>query len=106
MILASAKQYAIYCCEELSHELKLNNSLPITQTLDINSNLPLTKGKFFFPSGHFVTKFTPDNSGENWESPAYHYFSHGFGKLVISAQFFFIPPFHGSSPSILFQDNV
>ena len=33
----------------------------VTQTLD-NSNLPLTRSNFHFPSGHFLYNFTLDNS--------------------------------------------
>ena len=35
--------------------------IPIPRSLD-NSNLPLTRSKFVFPSGRFLTNFTLDNS--------------------------------------------
>ena len=47
---------------------QLHSWLPITQTLD-NSNLTLTQSKFIFPSGHFVTNLTFDNSNFRWLEP-------------------------------------
>ena len=41
----------------------------VTQTLD-NSNLPITRSNFHFPSGHFLYIFTLDNSNHVCEDVA------------------------------------
>ena len=47
--------------ENISHFISVYSRLPVTRTL-YNSNLPLTRSNFYFPSEHFLYNFTLDNS--------------------------------------------
>ena len=46
---------------ELNYKPLKYSRLPVTRTL-YNSNLPLTRSNFQFPSDHFLYNFTLDNS--------------------------------------------
>ena len=47
--------------QTVSKKKKNYSRLPVTRTL-YNSNLPLTRSNFYFPSDHFLYNFTLDNS--------------------------------------------